>query len=187
MDTATIMPTAQSGIKCSDTDSSFGFQLVTDTSRQSRSRITITEAGRLFGVSTNTIRRRVKNGHLTPFQRHQPGGRPRYVFDISDLIRVFGEPETQSGDTSHTSDSGMPRNVPKLEPTEKKEFLDELDSFHQLERDYATLKVRFEAQSRHLEDLQRLLTPRLESRRPVGQRAARYLGELSRAFKGEDG
>jgi len=48
------------------------------------------------------------------------------------------------------------------------------------------LKARFEAQSRHLEDLQRLLTPRLESRKPVGERAARYLGELSRAFKGED-
>jgi len=186
MDTATMMPTAQPGIKWRATVSSFGFRLVTDTSRQPRSRITITEAGRLFGVSTNTIRRRVKNGHLTPFQRHQPGGRPRYVFDISDLIRVFGEPETRSGDTSHTGDSDMPRNVPQSEPTEKKEFFDQLGSFHQLERDYATLKARFEAQSRHLEDLQRLLTPRLESRKPVGERAARYLGELSRAFKGED-
>jgi len=185
MDTATMMPTAQPGIKWRATVSSFGFRLVTDTSRQPRSRITITEAGRLFGVSTNTIRRRVKNGHLTPFQRPQPGGRPRYVFDISDLIRVFGEPETRSGDTSHTRDSDMPRNVPQSEHTEKKEFFDQLGSFHQLERDYATLKARFEAQSRHLEDLQRLLTPRLESRKPVGERAARYLGELSRAFKGE--
>ena len=181
-----MMPTAQPGIKWRATVSSFGFQLVTDTSRQPRSRITITEAGRLFGVSTNTIRRRVKNGHLTPFQRHQPGGRPRYVFDVSDLIRVFGEPEIQSGDTSHTSDSGMPRNVPIEENTENQEIFDQLNSFHQLERDLAALKARFEAQSRHLEDLQRLLTPRLEAPQPVGHRAAQYLGKLTRAFKGEN-
>ncbi len=181
-----MMPTAQPGIKWRAALSSFGFWLVTDTSRQPRSQITITEAGRLFGVSTNTIRRRVKNGHLTPFQRHQPGGRPRYVFDIADLIRVFGEPRTHSGGTSHVGDSDMPRNVPKVEPTEKKEFFEQLDLFHQLERDYAALKARFEAQSRHLEDLQRLLTPRLETRQVVGRRAARYLGELARAFKGED-
>ncbi|MED5533775.1 MAG: hypothetical protein VX411_06645 [Pseudomonadota bacterium] len=61
-----------------------------------------------------------------------------------------------------------------------------MNSFHRLEKEYDALKARFEAQSRHLEDLQRLLTPRLEAPRPIGQRAARYLGELARAFKGEN-
>ena len=175
---------AQPSIKCRATILLPGFQLVTEPSRTSGSRITITEAGRLFGISTNTIRRRVKNGHLTPFQRHQPGGRPRFVFDVNDLVRVFGEPQTQSGDTSHGSDNGMPRNVPIEENNENQEIFDQLNSFHQLERDLAALKARFEAQSRHLEDLQRLLTPRLEAPQPVGHRAAQYLGKLARAFKG---
>jgi hypothetical protein len=186
VDTANMMPIAQPSIKWRATIFPSGFQMVTEPSRTSGSRITITEAGRLFGISTNTIRRRVKNGHLTPFQRHQPGGRPRYVFDINDLVRVFGEPQTQSGDTSQGSDSGMPRNVPIEENTENKEIFGQLNSFHQLEREHAALKARFEAQSRHLEDLQRLLTPRLEAPQPVGQRAAQYLGRLARAFKGEN-
>ena len=76
--------------------------------------------------------------------------------------------------------------VKKEENTENKEILDQLNSFHQLEREHAALKARFEAQSRHLEDLQRLLTPRLEAPQPVGQRAAQYLGRLTRAFKGEN-
>ena len=181
-----MMPIAQPSIKWRATIFPSGFQMVTEPSRTSGSRITITEAGRLFGISTNTIRRRVKNGHLTPFQRHQPGGRPRYVFDINDLVRVFGEPQTQSEDTSQGSDSGMPRNVPIEENTENKEIFGQLNSFHQLEREHAALKARFEAQSRHLEDLQRLLTPRLEAPQPVSQRAAQYLGRLTRAFKGEN-
>ena len=159
---------------------------MTDSSRPSSSRITITEASRLFGVSTNTIRRRVKNGHLTPFQRHQPGGRPRYLFDVSDLIRVFGEPTRDDPIERTRSDSDMPQNVPNKESIETKEVFERLNSFHRLEKEYDTLKARFEAQSRHLEDLQRLLTPRLEAPRPIGQRAARYLGELARAFKGEN-
>ena len=186
MDTANIVSIAQPSIKWRATILPTGFQLVTEPSRTSGSRITITEAGRLFGISTNTIRRRVKNGHLTPFQRHQPGGRPRYVFDVNDLVRVFGEPQTQSGETSHGSDSGMPRNVPIEENTENHEIFDQLNSFHQLERDLSALKARFEAQSRHLEDLQRLLTPRLEAPPAVGHRAAQYLGKLARAFKGEN-
>lgn len=186
VDTATMMPIDQPSIKWHATMLPSGFQLVTEPSRTSASRITITEAGRLFGISTNTIRRRVKNGHLTPFQRHQPGGRPRYVFDINDLVRVFGEPQIQSHDTFHDSDSGMSRNVPREESTENAEFFEKLNSFHQLEREHAALKAKFEAQSRHLEDLQRLLTPRLEAPQPVGHRAARYLGELARVFKGEN-
>ena len=158
---------------------------MTDSSRPSSSRITITEASRLFGVSTNTIRRRVKNGHLTPFQRHQPGGRPRYLFDVSDLIRVFGEPTRDDPIERTRSDSDMPQNVPSEESIETKEVFERLNSFHRLEKEYDALKARFEAQSRHLEDLQRLLTPRLDAPRPISQRAARYLCELARAFKGE--
>ena len=83
-------------------------------------------------------------------------------------------------------DSDMPRNVPTKEIIETKEIFERLNSFHRLEKEYDALKARFEAQSRHLEDLQRLLTPRLEAPRQIGKRAARYLGELARAFKGEN-
>ena len=159
---------------------------MTESSRPTSSRITITEASRLFGVSTNTIRRRVKNGQLTPFQRHQPGGRPRYLFDVIDLIRVFGEPNSPKQTERMSGDSDMSRNVPNEEIIETKEIFERLNSFHRLEKEYDALKARFEAQSRHLEDLQRLLTPRLEAPHPIGQRAARYLGELARAFKGEN-
>jgi len=47
------------------------------------------------------------------------------------------------------------------------------------------LKAKYEAQSKHLQDLQLLLTPRLTHSDPVGHRAARYLGEIARAFKGD--
>ncbi|HCL93271.1 MAG TPA: hypothetical protein DIC24_01480 [Gammaproteobacteria bacterium] len=150
--------------------------MVTDSSRPTSSRITITEASRLFSVSTNTIRRRVKKGHLTPFQRHQPGGRPRYLFDVSDLVRVFGEPTRQDPSEGPGRDSDMPRNVPTKESIETKEIFERLNSFHRLEKEYDALKARFEAQSRHLEDLQRLLTPRLEAPRPIGKRACTIPG-----------
>ncbi len=153
-----------------------------DASPRHRSRISITEAGRLFGISTNTIRRRVKKGHLTPFQRQDPGGRPRYLFDITDLIRVFGEPGPTPSVMSRTSDIDIPRHVTgqktagQTAPSE---------GLNQLQQEHAALKARFEAQSRHLEDLQRLLTPRLVSPDSVGQRASRYMGELARAFRGQ--
>ena len=153
-----------------------------DVTPHHRSRISITEAGRLFGISTNTIRRRVKNGHLTPFQRQDPGGRPRYLFDITDLIRVFGEPAPTRSVTSTTSDADIPSHVTGQKTTEQAVFSDKLN---QLQQDHAALKARFEAQSRHLEDLQRLLTPRLVSPDSVGQRASRYVGELARAFRGQ--
>ena len=101
-----------------------------------------------------------------------------------DLIRVFGEPNSQNQTERTGGDSDMPRNVPRRESIENQEIFEKLNSFHKLEKEYDALKARFEAQSRHLEDLQRLLTPRLEAPRPIGQRAARYLGGLARAFKG---
>jgi len=153
-----------------------------DASPRHRSRISITEAGRLFGISTNTIRRRVKKGHLTPFQRQDPGGRPRYLFDITDLVRVFGEPESTRSVASRTSDTDIPSHVTERKTTEQTVSSDKLN---QLQQEHAALKARFEAQSRHLEDLQRLLTPRLVSPDSVGQRASRYLGELARAFRGQ--
>ncbi len=152
-------------------------------------RIGITEAARAFGVSTNTIRRRVKKGHLTAFQRPQPGGRPKYVFDIADLVRVFGEPDaSRHRSEMHpvTHDTDMTRNVtPKENTVNKAPIDDRRDEFWKLQNDYSVLKARFEAQTQHLEDLQRLLTPRLSAPEPMGQRAARYLGDLARAFKGE--
>ena len=157
-----------------------------DATPRHRSRISITEAGRLFGISTNTIRRRVKNGYLTPFQRQDSGGRPRYLFDITDLIRVFGEPGPPRSVASSTSDTGIPSHVTDQKTTEQTAPLDNLDQLQRLQQDHAALKARFEAQSRHLEDLQRLLTPRLVSPDSVGQRASRYLGELARAFRGQD-
>ena len=54
-----------------------------------------------------------------------------------------------------------------------------------LSRDHDVLKAKFEAQSKHLQDLQLLLTPRLTHSDPIGHRAARYLGEIARAFKGD--
>ena len=101
-----------------------------------------------------------------------------------DLIRVFGEPNSQNQTERTGGDSDMPRNVPNRESIENQEIFEKLNSFHKLEKEYDALKARFEAQSRHLEDLQRFLTPRLEAPRPIGQRAARYLGGLARAFKG---
>lgn len=99
---------------------------------------------------------------------------------------MFGEPTRQDLSERPGGDSDMPRNVPTKESIETKEIFERLNSFHRLEKEYDALKARFEAQSRHLEDLQRLLTPRLEAPRPIGKRAARYLGELARAFKGEN-
>jgi DNA-binding transcriptional MerR regulator len=156
-----------------------------DASPRHRSRISITEAGRLFGISTNTIRRRVKKGHLTPFQRQDPGGRPRYLFDITDLIRVFGEPGSTRSVTSRASDTDIPSHVTGKKTTEQTVPSDKLNQLQRLQQEHAALKARFEAQSRHLEDLQRLLTPRLVSPDSVGQRASRYVGELARAFRGQ--
>ncbi|MCP4951681.1 MAG: helix-turn-helix domain-containing protein [Proteobacteria bacterium] len=151
-------------------------------------RISITEAARVFGISTNTIRRRVKKGQITPFQRSLHGERPRYVFDISDLVRVFGEPEAIVGDIKlapHKGDSDMPRHVPNLKESEIKEVLEAAASLESLRKDHDVLKAKFEAQSRHLQDLQMLLTPRLTHSDPIGHRAARYFGEIARAFKGD--
>ena len=142
----------------------------------------------MFGISTNTIRRRVKKGQITPFQRSLHGERPRYVFDISDLVRVFGEPEAIVNDLKlapQKGDSDMPRHVPNLKETENKDIFEATASLESLRRDHDVLKAKFEAQSKHLQDLQLLLTPRLTHSGPIGHRAARYLGEIARAFKGD--
>ena len=151
-------------------------------------RISITEAARVFGISTNTIRRRVKKGRITPFQRSLHGERPRYVFDISDLVRVFGEPDAIVRDRKmapQQGDSDVPQNVPNLKETENKDIFEATASLESLRRDHDVLKAKFEAQSKHLQDLQLLLTPRLTHSDPIGHRAARYLSEIARAFKGD--
>ena len=144
-------------------------------------RISITEAARVFGISTNTIRRRVKKGQITPFQRSLHGERPRYV-------RVFGEPDSIVRDRKlapQQGDSDVPQNVPNLKETENKDIFEATASLESLRRDHDVLKAKFEAQSKHLQDLQLLLTPRLTHSDPIGHRAARYLGEIARAFKGD--
>ena len=151
-------------------------------------RISITEAARAFGISTNTIRRRVKKGQITPFQRSLHGERPRYVFDISDLVRVFGEPGAivrAPKLAPHQGDSDMPRHVPNLKETDNKDVLEAAALLQSLQKEHDVLKAKYEAQSKHLQDLQLLLTPRLTHSDPVGPRAARYLGEIARAFKGD--
>ena len=63
------------------------------------SEISITEASRRFGVVTNTIRKRVREGKLTP--RNRPHGKKtRMYFDVADLVMVFGEPSVNP-DESH--------------------------------------------------------------------------------------
>ena len=159
---------------------------MTDAPKPGSGRISITDAARTFGVSTNTIRRRVQKGHLTPFQRTQPGGRPRYVFDVTDLIRVFGEPSARASARKVERDTDIPRNVPQSKNVQKPEVFEHAEELETLKRRYEVLKASFEAQSKHLEDLQRLLTPRLAAPQPLSHRAARYLGELARAFRGEN-
>lgn len=154
--------------------------------KPSSGRVGITEAARAFGVSTNTIRRRVKKGHLTAFQRPQPGGRPKYVFDVSDLVRVFGEPDSDYEKSATARAGEMPKHVTPQKNTENIDRNVELkEKIWRLESDHLALQARYDAQSRHLEDLQRLLTPRLGAPERLGERAARYLGDLARAFKGD--
>ena len=79
----------------------------------------------------------------------------------------------------------MPRQVPNLKETEIKDVLEAAASLESLRKDHDVLKAKFEAQSKHLQDLQLLLTPRLTHSDPIGHRAARYFGEIARAFKGD--
>ncbi len=135
-------------------------------------RLTITEASRCFGVATNTIRRRISRGELTPIQASSTTGRGRRLFDISDLIRVFGEPSGTFPKEDPASSAWKPVQIP--DPT---------DSSPQMVAENAALRARLEAQERHLEDLRQLLTPRLKDPDTLGVRAARYVAEVVRALK----
>ncbi|XXK28229.1 hypothetical protein ACMAZH_00035 [Arenicellales bacterium nBUS_45] len=75
--------------------------------------------------------------------------------------------------------------MPNLKETENKDVLEAAASLESLQKEHDVLKAKYEAQSKHLQDLQLLLTPRLTHSDPVGHRAARYLGEIARAFKGD--
>ena len=141
-----------------------------------------------FSASRQTQLEEGLKGQITPFQRSLHGERPRYVFDISDLVRVFGEPDAIVRDRKlapQQGDSDVPQNVPNLKETENKDIFEATASLESLRRDHDVLKAKFEAQSKHLQDLQLLLTPRLTHSGPIGHRAARYLGEIARAFKGD--
>ena len=69
--------------------------------------LTITEASKQFGVVTNTIRKRVREGKLTP--RNRPHGKKtRQYFDFTDLVMVFGEPNTNPGESHNGTNVRVP-------------------------------------------------------------------------------
>lgn len=164
-------------------------------------RITITEASKAFGVSTNTIRRRVRKHELTPHGKPQ-GDKIRYYFDVADLVRVFGEPDAGGtfNVTLQDSDGGIPRHVPqgvgvqelrsRLTKTERQladlqSQITERDSqITELRHQVRERDIKMEAQSAHLHDLRQILAPRLETPSTVGARMARYMGDMVRSYKG---
>ena len=165
------------------------------------SRITITEASRTFGISTNTIRRRVRKHELTPIGKPEKG-KTRYYFDVADLVRVFGEPS--KGGTLHgtlqSGSSDIPRHVTpdawvqelrsKVAETERqvtdfqKQIADRDSQITELQHQVRERDIKMEAQSAHLQDLRQLLAPRLETPSTVGARMARYMGDMVRSYKG---
>ena len=127
-------------------------------------------------MATNTIRRRVSRGELTPIQASSTTGRGRRLFDVSDLVRVFGEPsgtfQKEDSESSGWKSVQMPESR---------------DSTPQMAAENAALRARLEAQERHLDDLRQLLAPRLKGPDTLGVRAARYVAEVVRALKSGTG
>jgi hypothetical protein len=139
------------------------------------SRISITDASRQFGVATNTIRRRVRQGDLTPFSR-QHGRKTRYYFDISDLVRVFGEP-TSEPKYPQTSDSSMHDAVAdqnsqlrsEIQRLEQEKMRFEMEKAVWQEKEARLqdqingLQAQLAMSEKHLDDFRQLLAPQLES------------------------
>jgi len=139
------------------------------------SRVSITEASRQFGIATNTIRRRVRQGDLTPFSR-QHGRKTRYYFDVSDLVRVFGEP-TSEPKSPQTSDSSMNDAVAEQNRVLRSEIqgLEQEKIRHQMEKEVWRekegrlqdqihgLQAQLAMSEKHLGDFRQLLAPQLES------------------------
>jgi transposase-like protein len=129
------------------------------------SEISITEASRRFGVVTNTIRKRVREGRLTP--RNRPHGKgTRMYFDVSDLVMVFGEP------TVNPSESHNETNV------QGSQVVESLRSrIHELELEVVKLRADLNVEvqrsqgkdreigllERNLRTVESVLTNRLES------------------------
>ena len=79
------------------------------------SKLSITKAAEVFGVSRSTIQRRIRSGDLSCDVAGQGTVSNAKSIDISELVRVFGEPVTQRDtyrDTvsrhsmTHRSDTG---------------------------------------------------------------------------------
>ena len=62
--------------------------------------LSISQAAKTFGISRSTIQRKIKSGELSLTASIRSGTTSAKTIDMSELIRVFGEPET---DLRHVS------------------------------------------------------------------------------------
>ena len=59
-------------------------------------KLSISKAAEMFGVARSTVQRRISSGELSYATAGQGSHPNAKVIDLSDLIRVFGEPSLQS-------------------------------------------------------------------------------------------
>ena len=151
-------------------------------------RISITDASRQFGVATNTIRRRVRQGDITPFSK-QHGLKTRYYFDVADLVRIFGEPTKMNHGTEPNIVHGERQVTKPVDPIQNtiQELRSEISTLQEknagLEKEKAVLEVKIEGLlvqatnvERHLEDLRKILAPRLEGPKSIRERVRQFIG-----------
>ena len=69
------------------------------------SKLSISKAAEVFGVARSTIQRRVSSGELSYTTAGQGSHPNAKTLDMSDLIRVFGEPSLQIDTVSHATKS----------------------------------------------------------------------------------
>ncbi len=135
------------------------------------SRISITEASRTFNVAKNTIRRRVKVGDLTAYSQVH-GRKVRSYFDVTDLVRVFGEPEVHQ-DKGSAAEDDLRSEVQDLEQqlallVAEKAVWNEKEG--RLQDQIHGLQTQIGLLERHLEDFRKVLAPQLESPRTFMER-----------------
>ena len=134
--------------------------------------LTITEAARQFGVVTNTIRKKVRDGAITPRSRIH-GTKTRQYFDFTDLVRVFGEPKLNPDESHSVTNvqgcSGCARLNEELRSIEL-EFTKKVAQFDVLNQEILGLKARLADKDAHLEDMRRSQTYLLETPKTVFER-----------------
>ncbi len=69
------------------------------------SKLSISKAAEVFGVARSTIQRRVSSGELSYTTAGQGSHPNAKTLDMSDLIRVFGEPARSSDTVSNATKS----------------------------------------------------------------------------------